>query len=52
MNIIYRLFHYLTEQNPVNIDPLVNMSLRERADLPPWHEAAPIVDSPDVHNLC
>lgn len=38
MNIIYRILHYLIARDSVNIDPLAHMSLRERADMPPWHE--------------
>lgn len=51
MNIFYRLLHYVAAINPANSDPLASLSLRERADLPPWHEAKPCVDSSNVHKI-
>lgn len=41
MKFIYRLLAYLNATEPCDNDPLAHMSLRERADVPPWHEPVP-----------
>lgn len=41
MNIFFTIMQRLLAREPVNNDPIAHMSLRERADLPTWHEKMP-----------